>query len=160
MKPERLPLLTRSFRETFKTQLFTDITDGPPVEKKNSTVTDDFTAMIGFTGDLKGALILSMPRNAARALVKRMCGGEIELRDEEIGDGIGEICNIVAGLLKSGLRAEGVATAITTPSILTGAGTHLVLSDIEPVFTIPWSCDLGTFVTEAGLLENGAAAGA
>jgi outer membrane protein OmpA-like peptidoglycan-associated protein len=61
----------------------------------------EFTAMVGLTGSLSGILTICCGVKTARALAKAMLGAAAE-SEAEVGDALGEICNMVTGNFESG----------------------------------------------------------
>lgn len=61
----------------------------------------EFTAMVGLTGSLSGILTICCGGKTARALAKAMLGAAAE-SEAEVGDALGEICNMVTGNFESG----------------------------------------------------------
>jgi len=77
---------------------------------------------INFAGEVTGSLNLQLSETFSRILASKMMDIPLEdiKNDEETKDVIGELCNIVAGNLKSGFCDTGLKCEISPPSITIG----------------------------------------
>lgn len=77
---------------------------------------------INFAGEVMGSLNIQVSDTFSRIVASKMMDSPLEeIKDEEqIRDVIGELCNIVAGNLKSGFCDSGLKCEISTPSITIG----------------------------------------
>lgn len=144
-----------SVQNVFKTMLSLDVQFGKPSIRQEPEVSHDVTGIIGLSGDVVGAVILSFPKLSALKLASHFAGAQLELNSEDFADAIGELANMVAGNAKKDL--EGMKVSISTPSVIIGPG-HTVrgMSDC-PRLMIPVSTGMGSFVVEVGMrLNNGA----
>jgi chemotaxis protein CheX len=91
--------------------------DGSVVEARPS---ESVTAVVGFGGILSGACVLSCNEPAARRMVGQMTGMEFESVDEVVKDGIGEICNMLAGAWKSKVPKLAANCGLSVPAVITG----------------------------------------
>ncbi len=108
--------------ELFDTMLSMEIT---PVEEASEERDENEIVLVGFVslaGKVNGSVNIRVSRNMAREMAAGMLGMEIEEieSDEEVKDVLREVCNIVAGGLKSNFCDAGLACQISTPSITTG----------------------------------------
>lgn len=81
----------------------------------------DVSAIIGLTGEARGALVISMKTGLACNLTGMLTGAKHTGMDDEVVDAIGEIINIIAGNAKRGLE-ESFRLVISLPTIVRGAG--------------------------------------
>lgn len=132
--------LDASVREVFGTMLgvrcgreasdhFQQGTDG------NETV----TAVVGFGGALSGACVVRCDGSAARQMVARMTGLEFESVDDTVKDGVGEICNMVAGAWKSKVPNLAAHCGLSVPAVITGRDYNLHVQ--APEFEVRGSYD-------------------
>ncbi len=81
------------------------------------------TGSVGFGGEkVTGAVYIHLPGALATQVTAGMLGlapEEIE-GDEMVNDVVGELCNMVAGGLKSALCDAGLTCAVSTPAIIRG----------------------------------------
>ncbi|MDR2021251.1 MAG: chemotaxis protein CheX [Treponema sp.] len=102
----------------------------PYFENKNAPQDWDISAIIGLTGEARGAVVISMKTELAAKLTGLLTGSEHKELDEEVVDAVGEIVNIIAGNVKRELE-EAFRLVISLPSIVKGRG-----------HTIKWSTNL------------------
>jgi len=77
-----------------------------------------FGVLIGFTGDIKGKLILSGEHSVFAAIGEAMFGMAVE--GEMLVSFSGELGNMLAGNLSTNIVQNGVQTDITAPTIMQG----------------------------------------
>lgn len=77
-----------------------------------------FGVMIGFTGDLKGELVLQAEDKVFGHFGEKMFG--MPLSDEMLDSFAGELGNMVAGSLSTYLASVNIHTDITYPTVLKG----------------------------------------
>ena len=95
------------------------------VEKDNFGSEWDISGVIGFTGEAKGAVVISMKNATAFHITKTLTGTEHESVDEDVMDAVGEIINIIAGNVKSSFE-ESLRMTISLPSIVKGKGHSII----------------------------------
>lgn len=83
------------------------------------------TAVVGFGGVLSGACVLLCGAPAARLMAGRMTGLEFETLDDTVKDGVGEICNMIAGSWKSKVPELAAKCGLSVPAVITGRDYNL-----------------------------------
>lgn len=106
------------FREFIGVEL---VTERPHFANRDDPHEWDVSAIIGLTGEARGAVVISMKQALARRLTGVLTGSEHEDLDDEVVDAIGEIVNIIAGNAKRGLE-ESFRLVISLPTIVRGTG--------------------------------------
>jgi chemotaxis protein CheX len=92
----------------------------------------DISAIIGLTGEARGAVVISMKQDLAMELTSILTGAtHVSMRaralnnelpsDDDVVDAIGEIVNIIAGNVKQELE-EAFRLVISLPTIIKGKG--------------------------------------
>jgi len=109
------------FRDFIGTELEAE---RPHFIDKNDTHEWDISAIIGLTGEARGAVVISMQKNLAGKLTGILTGSEHTDMDDEVIDAIGEIINIIAGNAKRGLE-ESFRLVISLPTIVTGTNHNI-----------------------------------
>ena len=80
------------------------------------------TAIVGFSGALRGAYEVRMASMSARTVTSAMLGNPlVEEDDPSIHDAVGEICNMLAGGWKNRIPALSSACALSPPMIISGS---------------------------------------
>lgn len=78
------------------------------------------TAVVGFGGALSGACVFKSGGEAARRVAERMTGMEFSTIDDTVKDGIGELCNMLAGSWKGRLPELAANCGLSVPAVITG----------------------------------------
>jgi chemotaxis protein CheX len=86
---------------------------------------DSVTAVVGFGGLLSGACVLSTGRQVALEIAAHMTGMQFEEVDDTVKDGIGEICNMLAGAWKGKVPALAAHCGLSVPAVITGRDYRL-----------------------------------
>ncbi|MCP4591315.1 MAG: chemotaxis protein CheX [bacterium] len=142
----------RSIKRVFDTMLRVKVSVGKPTLRHGADSTaevSDVSAVIGFTGDAVGTVVLSFPMDAACAAATRFAGMEIDEHHADFADALGELANMVAGCAKT--EMEGLSVSISLPSVITGAGHRVSQSRVSPRIVIPCQCELGPVFVEIGM---------
>jgi chemotaxis protein CheX len=87
-----------------------------PIEAEPESV----TAVVGFGGLLSGACVFRSGGLTAMKIAARMTGMEFEEIDDIVKDGIGEICNMLAGGWKGKVPELAANCGLSVPAVITG----------------------------------------
>jgi len=137
-----------SIKHLFKTMLNTDLILSKPSIGQDD-VRADVSAVIGFSGDASGFVVLCFPSSTAVRAASAFAGVTMTKDHEDFSDAIGELANIVAGQAKS--KLEGLSISISLPSVIIGR-EHVVLhSKQRPRLSIPCDSPLGRFTVEVAM---------
>lgn len=85
--------------------------------------------IISFVGDLTFSLILVLPRETSETMAKKFAGFEIPFDSEDMGDVVGELTNVLAGVLCGNLEGAAVKTQMSLPTITRGSDFEQLMSD-------------------------------
>jgi len=86
---------------------------------------ESVTAVVGFGGLLSGACVFSAGTSTALKIAGRMTGMEFEDVDDTVKDGIGEICNMLAGAWKGKVPDLAANCGLSVPAVITGRDYQL-----------------------------------
>lgn len=149
----------KSVSNVFQTMLSIDITFGKPTAKQNSTPRPDVSAIIGFSGDASGSVVLGFEKSTALKVASAFAGTELGIDDPDFADALGELANMVAGGAKANF--EGFNITISLPSVIVGEAHEVIKSKAHPSLVIPCHLSLGDFIVEVAMkAEKTAAVGA
>lgn len=112
-----IPLLELSTREVFEIMLGTSL---EPIHEPSSKEAEDFTALIGLAGSLRGVLSISCSDAAARTMACKMLGMPADDVSDDSLDALGEIANMIAGNFKAKLTGIGDRCMLSVPTIIVG----------------------------------------
>ena len=99
----------------------------------------DISGIIGLSGQISGAVSISMKDTVAFKVTKNLTGVEHNSFDLDVVDAVGEIINIITGNIKKEFE-ESFRTAISLPSIVQGKGHRIIWpSERIRIICIPFS---------------------
>jgi chemotaxis protein CheX len=100
-------------------------TEPPPQEAES------VTAMVGFGGMLSGACVLRSGGAASLRIAAHMTGMEFTGIDDTVKDGMGEICNMLAGVWKGKAPELAAHCMLSVPAVITGRDYNLHVQSPE-----------------------------
>ncbi len=140
-----------AIKNVFKVMLNMDVQFGKPHIMTQEDITHDVSGIIGLSGDVVGAVIVSFPRLSALKIAGIFAGVTFVETDADFTDAVGELANMIAGNAKKDL--DGLKISISTPSVVIGAGHQVKGTRMVPKLIIPCSCPAGSFVVEVGMKQ-------
>ena len=81
---------------------------------------ESVTAVVGFGGLLSGACVFRSGASAAIKIAAHMTGMEFTEVDDTVKDGIGELCNMLAGAWKGKVPDLAANCGLSIPAVITG----------------------------------------
>ena len=92
---------------------------------------ESVTAVVGFGGLLSGACVFRSGAKTAQKIAAHMTGMEFETVDDTVKDGIGEICNMLAGAWKGKVPELAANCGLSVPAVITGRDYNLHVQSPE-----------------------------
>ena len=86
---------------------------------------ESVTSVVGFGGLLSGACVFRSGGIAAMKIASAMTGMEFAEIDDTVKDGIGEICNMLAGAWKGKVPGLSANCGLSVPAVITGRDYNL-----------------------------------
>lgn len=86
---------------------------------------ESVTAVVGFGGLLSGACVFRCGSTAAMKVAAHMTGMDFAEVDDTVKDGIGEICNMLAGAWKGKVPDLAANCGLSVPAVITGRDYRL-----------------------------------
>ena len=113
---------------------------------------ESVTAVVGLGGLLSGACVFRAGAHTALKIAGRMACMEFDSVDNVVKDGIGELCNMLAGSWKGRVPELSANTGLSVPAVITGRDynlhvqapefqIHHVYGFDEEVFEVTIVCD-------------------
>ncbi|HPJ97416.1 MAG TPA: chemotaxis protein CheX [Syntrophales bacterium] len=127
---------------------------GKPYLKKDSMAVGDISGIIGLTGAARGSLALSFSKGCILKIVSNMLGEEINEINGDIKDAVGELTNMVSGVARKKLEAEGLNITAAIPTVVSGPSHSIVHVLGGPSIIIPFEIDEGPFVVDICLSDG------
>ncbi len=81
---------------------------------------ESVTAVVGFGGLLSGACVFKCGAAAAMSMAAHMTGLDFHEIDDTVKDGIGELCNMLAGAWKGKVPDLAANCGLSVPAVITG----------------------------------------
>ena len=109
--------LATAVEEVFQTMLGVRCT---PMEMSGHTLREEsYGAVVGFAGAMRGSCVVRVDRASGLLLAELLTG--MEQSDEAtIQDGLGEICNMVAGTWKGAFPKLSAGCMLSPPTVIAG----------------------------------------
>lgn len=122
---------------------------GTPFVREKFDALADMSGIIGFAGDVRGAVILCFPQTLATFIYKSLTGEDPPEDDiHPVADAVGELANMVAGGAKKPLSEMGLNIQISIPSVISGKN-HVVMNSGEgPCLVVPFTIENETFYVQ------------
>ena len=99
----------------------------------------DISGIIGLSGEVLGAVAISLKEKTAFQIAKILTGNDHNYFHKDVTSSIGEILNIIAGNVKKDFE-ESFRTKISLPSIITGKAHAIIWpSEKTRIICIPFS---------------------
>jgi chemotaxis protein CheX len=101
--------------------------DGTPFQATSEL--DIRTAIVGFSGSMRGSCQVRAGKVAAESIASAMLGGaSLDGDDESINDALGELCNMLAGSWKNGIPDLSSGCSLSPPTIIAGVAYKIQMS--------------------------------
>lgn len=99
----------------------------------------DYTAIVGFNGDIEGGMNLAAPEHVTLKLASALACEEFFDVDDTVLDAFGELANIIAGAVKEKLSEGDFYDIALTPPVVAKGNSHRYntsLNSTKQYFTI------------------------
>lgn len=93
---------------------------------------DDYTGIIGISGNQKGSVFFSCPKNVLVLLLSEL--DVLNSNEERLMDLVGEVCNTVAGNAR---REFGDQFMLTVPVVIKGEAEQVKVATVTKIYVIP-----------------------
>lgn len=148
INPKLIVPFVNSVRNVFATMVHTTTTVERPHIKDIPAPMYDISAIIGFSGDILGSVVVSFQQQAAIKLVEAFCGVHMEVTSPDFADAVGELANMIAGNAKKDL---GCNASISIPSVIIGHGHTIARLKDVPCVIVPCNTPMGGFAVEISI---------
>jgi chemotaxis protein CheX len=140
-----------SVRNVFQTMVGVETIVERLTLKSGPGASYDVSAIVGFSGQVIGSVVVSFQMAAALSLVKAFAGVDIAVDSPDFPDAIGELANMIAGNAKKDL---GATASITCPSVVIGAAHVIARLRGVPCYVIPCKTPVGDFAVEVNMKQT------
>lgn len=118
-----------------KEMCFVDAKLGKPYLKSPVFLEDTLVIIIGFTGEMKGQVMIAFPNSIACDIASKMIMMPITEMDELAKSAIGELGNMIMGNTATIFSTKGISIDITPPTV--GNGTMSFTTNYASNICIP-----------------------
>lgn len=139
-----------SVEEVFKLMLGLDCHRDP---RPAAIGKESVTAVVGFGGLLSGACVFRSGAVTATKIAAAMTGMDFNEVDDTVKDGIGELCNMLAGAWKGKVPDLSANTGLSIPAVITGRDYNLHVQ--APEFQLHHNYRFGDEVFEVSIVCDG-----
>ncbi len=119
-----IDVTNRSIVQTFDKMFGETSIETPEFE---SPEVEGVVGLISFVGDITWSLAMMFPQAAAVNLAYKFANFEIEYESPDMGDVVGEIANVLAGVICGELGNEGIHSQMSLPTVTRGKHVELLL---------------------------------
>ena len=106
----------------------------PSAVEPSAVEKESVTAVVGLGGLLSGACVFRSGAATAMKIAAEMAGMVFTEVDDTVKDGVGEICNILAGVWKGKVSELAANTWLSVPAVITGRDYSLYV--MAPEFQV------------------------
>ena len=143
MDARHITSLIEATRKVFDTMLQMTVEFGEPSLTDAMPAECDVSGIIGFSGDMVGAVVLSFPTKTAEKVVSAFANMRITADSDVFADAVGELANMIAGVDKS--QYEDRSVTMSCPSVVIGK-SHRVPSVSDNIcISLPCRTPVGPF---------------
>ncbi len=121
---------------------------GKPFLKKDNTARGDVSGVIGLAGDMNGIISVTFTEKCILHIVSGMFGEEMKELNDEIGDAVGEIANMISGQARQKLEIQGTNLQAAIPSVVMGKDHKISHLTKQPIIALPFVTAGGEFTIE------------
>jgi chemotaxis protein CheX len=130
--------------EVIKIMAMLDPTVGKPYLKTGPQAKGDVSGIIGMTGSARGSLALSFSERSILAITAGMLGEKYWAINDDVRDAVGEITNMISGVARKKLEAQGYNIQAAIPTVVSGKD-HVIHHALGgPSIIIPFELTSGS----------------
>ena len=138
-------------KHVFKTMLDIDLVHQDPFARSDRKTTADVTGVMGFTGDRRGTMSVSMSASSALTIYAKLLNEKLSDVTPEIIDAVGELTNIISGQARKELEREELHLIAHVPMVFVGKNIEISFITTGTLTTIPFSFTLDGKTEEMNL---------
>jgi len=138
--------IVKDVRTTFQMMFRVAVRDKPYYFEKESTILGDLSGIIEMNQEKKEAvLILTFPRDTIHYIVNQLNPNLTHDLDQASYGYIGELTNVVYGMLKKTLNDKGFQFKPSIPTVVSGQNSEINETYVDESVIIPFDTEAGPF---------------
>jgi chemotaxis protein CheX len=119
-----------------------------------SHLTGDISGIVtAIQEDFSGSLVVSFPKATIYNLLEKIYGRSFDSVNDSVRGGVGELTNIIYGVIKANLHERGLELRMCIPHIIVGDGHSVMSPMVEKVLVVPFKSPAGDFLV-LGMLDK------
>jgi len=152
MKAEYINPFYLATKDVFQMMLDVETDKGQLAIVEDMIPGKEANVVLGVTGDLKGTILFSFPKEMILEMVKIMSGMDVDTIDHFVSSALGEVANIIGGNAVTKLTANNYICDIVPPQIFIGEYRSLSMASQQalllPILTPIGKFDINIFLKE------------
>ena len=148
INPALIKAFVQSTQNVLRTMVNLESKIGKPILKAKPHPSFDVSGIVGFSGEIVGSVVISLPAATAVNIVEAFTGEKMEIDSEDFADAVGELSNMIAGNAKKDFNLNA---GIGIPNVIIGPGHSIARLTDVPCVIIPCSSELGDFAIEVNI---------
>lgn len=109
-----VPAFIESTKAVFSTMLGWELEVGPTVKGKSFQPGHDVSGIIGFSGSLRGTVVVSLDKEITFAAAEAFIGARPTVIDSDVQDLVAELANMIGGGAKERIDIDQIALGLPT----------------------------------------------
>ena len=106
----------------------------------------DVSGIVGLTQiRVEGALVVSFPRATIFTILGKMYRKEFTEVDKSVKAGVGELTNIIFGVIKTNLNKNGFGFKMAIPNVIVAEQQSVAIANPGVTMVVPFQTDSGPF---------------
>lgn len=106
----------------------------------------DVSGIVGLTQErVEGALIVSFPKETIFLILGKMYKKQFLEIDKSVKAGVGELTNIIFGVVKTNLNKSGHSFKMAIPNVIIGPQHTVAIANSGSTLVIPFKTEVGSF---------------
>jgi len=106
----------------------------------------DVSGIVGLTQErVEGALIVSFPKETIFNILSKMYHKQFTEIDKSVKAGVGELTNIIFGVVKTNLNKNGFGFKMAIPTVIIGDQHTVAITNPGTTLVIPFQTESGPF---------------
>lgn len=150
MKVEYINPFYQATVDVFRVMLSMEPTKGTIRASQELIPVSEANVGIGVTGDLRGSLLYSFPKNMALDMVHMMSGMKMTKLDAFVTSALSEVANIISGNALTYLAKNDLTCDISPPQVFIGGEGTLTMAT-DKAIVLPLVTQIGTLEVSISL---------
>ncbi|MGR3311276.1 MAG: chemotaxis protein CheX [Candidatus Brocadiales bacterium] len=134
--------IVEATKSVFNTMVSIDLDSGTSFYKDERPIGADIMALVSFAGEHNGTISIFCSAGISLKIASNMLGMPMKEINDDVKDAVGEVVNMIAGNVKTGLAETFGEMSLTIPLVITGDSLSITAAgkDYEVVIASSLSC--------------------